>query len=207
MVTKVYFCPHCEQSVSVVRHGLTRSGSQRLRCNTCIKAIKAWTPDPKSRALSTEKEGLIVKALGERLSQRSIARTLGVSRDTVRAVLKKAQQARLSFSDTLLPAIKGDALEIDELVIRFRFKRCYKYLWLAISRLTHMVITHQVIGFWIGDRSFQSLWQFWFSLPAAYRKSWSTKAGLHRLLRGVCQAVCHLAVPALRQRQRKNQHC
>jgi insertion element IS1 protein InsB len=31
-------------------------------------------------------------------------------------------------------------------------------------------LTHQVIGFWIGDRSFKSLWEFWFSLPAAYRK-------------------------------------
>ena len=54
---------------------------------------------------------------------------------------------------------------MDELVIRFRFKRRYKYLWLAISRLTH-----QVIGFWIGDRSFASLWKFWFSLPSDYRK-------------------------------------
>ena len=71
----------------------------------------------------------------------------------------------MSFPDTLLPAIQGDALEIDELVIRFRCKRCYKYLWLAISRLTH-----QVVGFWIGDRSSKSLWQFWFSLPAGYRR-------------------------------------
>ncbi len=54
---------------------------------------------------------------------------------------------------------------MDELVIRFRFKRSYRYLWLAISRSTH-----QVIGFWIGDRSFTSLWQFWFSLPSDYRR-------------------------------------
>lgn len=54
---------------------------------------------------------------------------------------------------------------MDELVIRFRFKRRYRYLWLAISRLTR-----QVIGFWIGDRSCQSLWAFWFSLPADYRR-------------------------------------
>jgi IS1 family transposase len=71
----------------------------------------------------------------------------------------------LSFPETLLPAIPGDAIEMDELVIRFRYKGHYKYLWLSISRLTH-----QVIGFWIGDRSYQSLWNFWFSLPAAYRR-------------------------------------
>jgi insertion element IS1 protein InsB len=71
----------------------------------------------------------------------------------------------LSFADTLLPAIQGDALEMDELVIRYRFKRRYLYLWIAVSRLTR-----QVIGFWIGNRSFKCLCQFWFSLPAAYRK-------------------------------------
>ena len=54
---------------------------------------------------------------------------------------------------------------MDELVIRFGFKKHYRYLWLAISRLTH-----QVVGFWIGDRSFKNLWQFWFSLPADYRR-------------------------------------
>ncbi len=64
-----------------------------------------------------------------------------------------------------MPAVAGDALEIDELVIRFRFKRRYKYLWIAVSRLTH-----QVIGFWIGDRSYKSLWNFWFCLPADYRR-------------------------------------
>lgn len=82
-----------------------------------------------------------------------------------RFVPKKARAARLSFTDALLGEVKGDALELDELVIRFRFKRRYLYLWIAVSRLTR-----QVIGFWIGDRSFKSLWALWFSLPAPYRR-------------------------------------
>jgi len=71
----------------------------------------------------------------------------------------------MNFADALLGEVKGDALELDELVIRFRFKRRYLYLWIAVSRLTR-----QVVGFWIGDRSFQSLWALWFSLPAPYRR-------------------------------------
>ena len=63
----------------------------------------------------------------------------------------------MSFPGTILPALKGDALELDELVIRYRLKRRYKYLWLAISRLTR-----QVIGFTIGDRSTKSLQRLWF---------------------------------------------
>jgi len=71
----------------------------------------------------------------------------------------------LRFADTLLPAPWGAALEIDELVIRYRFKRRYKYLWLCVSRLSR-----QVVGFHIGDRSVQSLQRLWFSLPVGYRR-------------------------------------
>ncbi len=91
MVTYVYACPHCQHSARVVRRGFNRCGTQRLLCRDCSKT---WTPEGKSRTLSEEKETLIEKALGERLSQRAIARTLGVSRDTVRAVLKKSPKPR-----------------------------------------------------------------------------------------------------------------
>jgi DNA-binding GntR family transcriptional regulator len=39
--------------------------------------------------VTAEKEQLILAALGERLSQRAIARTLKVSRNTIRERLKK----------------------------------------------------------------------------------------------------------------------
>ena len=87
MVTKMYGCPHCRQVEAVVRFGFTEGGRQRLCCKECRKT---WSPEAKSRTLSAEKEALIVKALGERLSQRAIARTLGAGRETVRKVLKKS---------------------------------------------------------------------------------------------------------------------
>lgn len=55
-------------------------------------------------------------------------------------------------------------MEIDELVIRFRFKRRYRYLWLVISRLTH-----QVLAWRVGDRSEKTLQKLWFAVPPAYR--------------------------------------
>jgi transposase-like protein len=91
MFFKVYVCPHCQRPEGVVRHGFTRAGSQRLRCNACQRA---WAPEGKSRKLSREKEALIEKALGERLSQRAIARSLGCGRDTVARVLKKSRVRR-----------------------------------------------------------------------------------------------------------------
>jgi len=71
----------------------------------------------------------------------------------------------LSFAETLLPAISGDALEIDELVIRFRFKRRYRYLWLVVSRLTH-----QVLAWRVADRSEKTLQKLWFQVPPSYRR-------------------------------------
>jgi len=87
MVSHVYVCPHCDQSARVVRRGFNRNGTQRLMCRECVQT---WTPHGKSRRLSSEKEALIEAALGERLSQRAIARTLSAGRETVRRVLKKS---------------------------------------------------------------------------------------------------------------------
>ena len=56
-------------------------------------------------------------------------------------------------------------MEIDELVIRFRFKRRYRYLWVVVSRLTH-----QVLAWRVGDRSEKTLQKLWFQVPAAYRR-------------------------------------
>ena len=71
----------------------------------------------------------------------------------------------MSFPETILPALAGDALEIDELVIRFRFKRRYRYLWLVVSRLTH-----QVVAWCVGDRSEKTLQKMWWQVPPAYRR-------------------------------------
>ncbi len=87
MVTLTYACPHCHGTAPVVRYGKNRSGTDRLWCKACRRA---WTPAPNNqRRITPEKEGRITAALSERLSQRAIARMLKVSRDTIRATLKK----------------------------------------------------------------------------------------------------------------------
>ena len=83
-------CPHCQQTVPVIRFGTNRCGTQKLRCKACRKV---FTPQPKSRALTPEKEQAILRSLAERTSQRGIARALQVSRLTIRQVRKKGQPA------------------------------------------------------------------------------------------------------------------
>jgi DNA invertase Pin-like site-specific DNA recombinase len=54
---------------------------------------KAFTPQPRDRRVTPEKEESIAAALTERLSQRAVARLLKVSRDTIRRTLKKRRHA------------------------------------------------------------------------------------------------------------------
>ena len=99
------------------------------------------------------------------IAARDSAHLQSGANNRARAAQKKSREARLRFAGTLLPAPWGAALEIDELVVRYRVKRRYKYLWLSVSRLSH-----QVVGFYIGDRSVHSLQRLWSSLPADYRR-------------------------------------
>lgn len=83
-------CPHCGQTNRVVRYGTTKAGSTRCLCRECHKT---FTPHPMSRAMTPQKEAQILRALQERLSQRGIARTFKVGRQTIRAIRKKGHSA------------------------------------------------------------------------------------------------------------------
>ncbi len=75
-------CPHCGNKKDVIKFGTNRSGTARCRCLACDKT---FTPAPKSRTLTSEKQAAIERALAERVSRQGIARMLKVGRDTRRA--------------------------------------------------------------------------------------------------------------------------
>ncbi len=87
MVSFVFACPHCKEKERVRRHGRTKQGSERLYCNVCSRT---FTPHPRSRSLSAEKEQLILKALAQKTPMAAIARTFGVGRNTLYELLKKS---------------------------------------------------------------------------------------------------------------------
>jgi transposase-like protein len=83
-------CPHCGNKKDVIKFGTNRSGTARCRCLTCGRT---FTPAPRSRALTPEKQAAIERALAERVSQQGIARMLKVGRDTIRRVRQKGRSA------------------------------------------------------------------------------------------------------------------
>ena len=85
-------CPHCGKTERVIKFGLNRSGTHRCRCKA-EGCGRTFTLNPRIQALTPEKEALILGALQERVSQRGIARSLKVGRQTIRAVRKKGHSA------------------------------------------------------------------------------------------------------------------
>ena len=78
-------CPAC-QGTDLAKHGSNDSGTQRFRCLTCKKT---FTQNPKPRSLTPEQQGAILQSVNERMSYRAIARTFGISRNTLTALLQK----------------------------------------------------------------------------------------------------------------------
>ena len=69
-----------------------------------------------------------------------------------------------TFTDTLLPAEKGDVLELDELWSFVGAKARQFWLWVALCRRTR-----QIVAYTLGDRSQQSAADLRAALPPDYR--------------------------------------
>lgn len=79
-------CPHCGDTQKVIKKGVNTSKTPRCQCNACNKT---FTLNPKTRKTSPEREAQVKAALAERISQRGIARMMGIGRMKIREIRKK----------------------------------------------------------------------------------------------------------------------
>jgi IS1 family transposase len=140
-------CPHCQAS-GLRKYGLAPNGKQRFICRSCGRTSRS---SPGQGAYSDVRKAEILRAYQERTSLRGLTRIFGVSRQTVTAWLKKAQQLP-PLSQTLQPARPVDGLELDELCTFVGRKQRKVWLWLALCR-----------------RTARKLWR---RLPPEYRRAW-----------------------------------
>lgn len=73
-------CPHCQNSHSLVKAGLTKAGSQRYLCKGCHRK---YTPIPKPMGYDEKTRRQAIKLYLDGNNQRRIARHLGVSQGSV----------------------------------------------------------------------------------------------------------------------------
>ena len=78
---------------------------------------------------------------------------------------RKKAESLPPLSETLLPAEKGDVLELDELWSFVGSKLNARWLWIALCRQTR-----QVVACFVGDRSADSARALRARLPADYRR-------------------------------------
>ena len=76
-------------SENIVRNGMTSNGKQRFLCKDCDKRCRQ---DPQPNGYIEEQREEILRDYQERSSLRGLARTFGVSRNTVSDWLKNRQQ-------------------------------------------------------------------------------------------------------------------
>lgn len=88
MVNKTVECYHWG-SEQLVKNGKAPNGKQKYQCRACGKASRENPDFGYSEARKEE----VIKAYQERSSMRGVARTFGMSRNTLTKWLKKNQDA------------------------------------------------------------------------------------------------------------------
>lgn len=174
---KIHTCPNCG-SINIVKNGKDYKGSPKYKCNNCLSY---GTLEAKSR-YSEEFKEMVIRAYLERMSMWGIYRTFGVHPDTlVRWLIEKSDKLP-ELKKTLDEARSDDILELDELW-SFVLKKDNKvWIWIALCRRTR-----QIVAYYVGDRSDQSLKKLWESIPESYKKGSSYRdfyGAYQRILNG-----------------------
>lgn len=134
------------------------------------------------------KRFLVEKLPRERVAQRARARITGMSRSTIIKLLKKKAKSIKPIASFITPSLERPIREMDELWSYVKSKQYVVWIWLALERQTR-----KIVGIAFGDRSEETCYQLWKSLPADYRK------------RAVCYTdglpSCEAILPVKRQRK------
>ena len=160
---QIHVCPHCG-STNIVRNGKDYKGAQKYKCNNCLSY---GTLDAKPRYTEAFKQ-LVISAYLERMSMRGIQRVFGVHPETLGRWLLEYSEKMPYLEEILDESDENDILELDELW-SFVLKKANKvWIWIAICRRTR-----QVVAYYVGDRSDNSLKKLWERIPDSYKRSLS----------------------------------
>lgn len=124
-------CPHCQSQHRQIKNGKTRFGSQRYQCLSCRRS---YTPQPQHQGCPPELRQQAVRYSLEGLSQRKVARLLGVAPQSVAnwlfqagVTLEKMQaQGQMPLVPPELIEKADGVLEQDELYTFCNAKRARK---------------------------------------------------------------------------------
>lgn len=102
-------CPYCGQNRYVVKAGLNRAGSQRMRCQACHRY---FTPNRKPMGYDTQTKEMALRLYLEGTSFRAIGRLLSVS---YVSVINWVNAHEKTLPENVADTTPTDTVEADEL--------------------------------------------------------------------------------------------
>ncbi len=150
------------------KNGHIHNGKQNHQCKVCGRQ---FVLEFDQRLVSEEHQTLIERLLCERLSLQGICRAVGVDMKWLMGFIVERYEAAPDHLNVQLPQcpetvmIRQLEAEADELCSFVGKKTNKQWLWLALD--AH---SHQVIAFYVGDRSKRSARKLWKRIPEVYRQ-------------------------------------
>ncbi|MES1026718.1 IS1 family transposase [Gloeocapsa sp. BRSZ] len=154
-------CPRCHSN-HIVKNGFIHNGNQNFKCKDCGRQFVQHST---KKVIGQETRDLIDKLLLERLSLAGIARVTGVSEQWLQTYVN-AKYSSVPKTVEGVAEKKGQlTVQCDELWSFVGNKKNKQWIWLALD-----VMTGEIVGVYVGQRSREGAKSLWKSLPAVYRQ-------------------------------------
>jgi len=145
-----------------MRNGTTRRGKQNYKCRDCGRQ---FVENPQWKRREPDSTAVIDRLLLEKIPLAGIARVLKLSESWLQGYVNQCYKV-VPRQVQVGPKPKGPlAVQMDELWSFVDDKGNKQWVWLALD-----VVTREIVGCHIGDRSKDSALALWQSMPAVYRQ-------------------------------------
>jgi transposase-like protein/IS1 family transposase len=158
-------CPFCQGSTR--RFGKNRNGSQRFRCDTCVKTFTDEATRQDRRCVTEADAILCLRLLLEGNSIRSTERITGINKETIISAMVRAGEKCKSFLEKTIKMIPVADVQADEIWGFIHCKEKHRtlnnlpeiygdaYCFTAIERNTKLIIAWH-----LGKRSMEDTYEF-----------------------------------------------
>ena len=145
-----------------MKNGTTRRGKQNYKCRDCGRQ---FVENPQWKRREKESTVMIDRLLLEKIPLAGIARVLKLSESWLQGYVNQGYE-KVPRQVQVMPKAKGCLnVQMDELWSFVDDKGNKQWVWLALD-----VKTREIVGCHVGDRSKESAFALWQSMPGIYRQ-------------------------------------
>jgi len=145
-----------------MKNGTTRRGKQNYKCRDCGRQ---FVENPQWKRREPDSTTMIDRLLLEKIPLTGIARVLKLSESWLQQYVNRCYEV-VPRQVQVVPKRRGAlTVQMDELWSFVDDKGNKQWVWLALD-----VVTREIVGCHIGDRSKDSALALWQAMPAVHRQ-------------------------------------